>query len=54
MLAANDGRGYFLECINLALAISSVDSCVGTNAACPVNAHAADQLANLEQNASFL
>ena len=54
MLAANDGRGYFLECINLALAISSVDSCVGTNASCPVDTKAADQLASLENNADFL
>jgi len=27
MLGANSGRGYFLLCINLALAITSVDRC---------------------------
>lgn len=55
MLGANSGRGYFLLCIDLALAIASVDRCTGDAApACPRDPHAADSLATLENNANFL
>ncbi|HET9626403.1 MAG TPA: hypothetical protein VFP84_33810 [Kofleriaceae bacterium] len=54
-LGANSGRGYYLLCINLSLAISSVNDCTGNAApACPRAAHAADSLATLEANADFL
>jgi len=55
MLAAADGRGYYLECINLALAISSIDECTAKQATgCPQNQHAADSLTDLESNVMFL
>jgi hypothetical protein len=54
-LGANNGRGYFLLCINAALAISSVDTCAAKDAAnCARNTKAADSLADLEANADFL
>jgi hypothetical protein len=54
-LAANDGRGYFLLCINLSLAITSVESCTADAApACPRDPGAASSLASLEDNAAFL
>jgi hypothetical protein len=53
MLGANSGRGYFLLCINLALAITSVDRCTGDAApTCVRDPHAADSLATLENNAA--
>jgi hypothetical protein len=55
MLDANGGRGYFLLCINAALAITSVDNCAQSHAAsCPRNTKAADSLSDLEANADFL
>ncbi len=55
MLGANSGRGYFLLCINLALAISSVDDCAADKApSCPRSTGAASSLGTLEANASFL
>ena len=55
MLGANSGRGYFLLCINLALAITSVDRCTGDAApTCVRDPHAADSLTTLENNADFL
>lgn len=54
-LAANGGRGYYLLCVNAALAISSVDRCAANNAAsCPRDTNAADSLSALEANADFL
>jgi len=55
MFAANSGRGYFLECINLALAITSVDRCTADSVSqCPRVTDAASNLSQLEANASFL
>lgn len=55
MLAASSGRGYFLLCINLSLAITSVDRCTGdASPACARDPHAADALTTLENNADFL
>jgi len=54
-LDADAGRGYFLLCINLSLAITSVERCTGAAvAACPRDRHAADSLTTLENNAEFL
>jgi len=55
MLGTDGGRGYFLLCINLSLAITSVDGCTGDAApSCVRDPHAADSLATLENNADFL
>ncbi|HMG55253.1 MAG TPA: hypothetical protein VK601_17270, partial [Kofleriaceae bacterium] len=55
MLGAEAGRGYFLLCINLSLAISSVDRCTGGAApTCVRDPNAADSLASLDNNAGFL
>lgn len=55
MLAADGGRGYFLLCINLSLAIASVDACTADEApACPRDSDAGGTLAELNQNAIFL
>ncbi|HUQ03248.1 MAG TPA: hypothetical protein VM261_12185 [Kofleriaceae bacterium] len=55
MLAADSGRGYFLLCINLSLAIASVDACTADEApACPRDSDAGGTLAELNQNANFL
>lgn len=55
MLDADAGRGYFLLCINLALAISSIDRCTGDAApSCVRDPRAADSLATLANNADFL
>ncbi|HSN29274.1 MAG TPA: hypothetical protein VLT45_23455, partial [Kofleriaceae bacterium] len=54
-LAMNGGRGYYLLCINAALAITSVDRCAANDAAsCPRDTHAADSLSTLDANADFL
>jgi hypothetical protein len=54
-LAENDGRGYFLLCINLALSITSVDGCVADTASgCSRDTNAASDLGQLEANARFL
>lgn len=55
MLAANEGRGYFLQCINLSLAITAVEECTAAQApACPRSPGAARSLSTLEANANFL
>jgi hypothetical protein len=55
MLGANAGRGYFLICINAALAISGVDACAAKKASgCARNTDAAASLSDLEANADFL
>jgi hypothetical protein len=55
MLGADGGRGYFLLCINLSLAIASVDVCTADEApACPRDSDAGGTLAELDQNAIFL
>lgn len=54
-LDANGGRGYFLLCINLSLAISSVDDCTADlRPSCPRDTDAASDLGQLEENAVFL
>jgi len=54
-LAANDGRGYSLACINFALAIDTVASCSASAApACPIETRAATSIALLTANADFL
>ncbi|MEO8701953.1 MAG: hypothetical protein ABI867_18050 [Kofleriaceae bacterium] len=54
-LAENNGRGYFLICANLALAIVAVERCAGDAApGCPRDVTAASNLAQLENNASFV
>ena len=55
MFGANGGRGYYLICINAALAITAVDKCAASHAAsCARNTNAADSLSDLEANADFL
>jgi hypothetical protein len=54
-LAANDGRGYFLLCINLSLAITSVERCAADSVSgCARDTDAASDLGQLDANASFL
>ncbi|HEY0986923.1 MAG TPA: hypothetical protein VGD80_07720, partial [Kofleriaceae bacterium] len=54
-LGDNSGRGYFLLCINLSLAITSVDRCTADAApSCARDPGAADSLVTLEANADFL
>lgn len=54
-LALNGGRGYFLLCANLSLAITSVNGCTGRAAtACPRDPDAANSLDQLENNARFI
>ena len=54
-LGTNGGRGYYLICIDLALAIDSVSQCTANRApSCPIDAHASESLATLESNAAFL
>ena len=54
-LGANDGRGYFLLCINLSLAITSVNECAADAVSgCARDDDAASDLGQLEANASFL
>jgi hypothetical protein len=54
-LAADDGRGYFLLCINLSLAISSVDDCTADKApGCSRVTDAASDLNRLDANATFI
>jgi hypothetical protein len=55
MFGANGGRGYYLICINAALAITAVDRCAAQHASsCARNTNAADSLSDLEANADFL
>jgi hypothetical protein len=54
-LAANAGRGEYLICINLALAIDAVASCTASGApSCPRDPRASESIATLENNARFL
>lgn len=54
-LAANGGRGYFLFCINLSLAITSVDQCTTDKVSgCAQVTTAANNLSQLDANANFL
>ena len=54
-LDANGGVGYFLICVNLALAISSVDDCTaGLRPGCARDTDAASDLNQLQSNAVFL
>ena len=54
-LDADNGKGYYELCINLALAITSVNNCVASHAgSCPRNADAANSLSTLDANAEFL
>jgi len=54
-LAADDGRGYSLICVNLALAIDAVASCAASRApACPRDTRASESLSSLDANAGFL
>ncbi|HET7500172.1 MAG TPA: hypothetical protein VFK02_04190 [Kofleriaceae bacterium] len=54
-LAADGGRGYFLLCINLALAIDAVASCTAGDApSCPRDPRASESIDSLEANARFL
>ncbi|HSS03483.1 MAG TPA: hypothetical protein VLM79_40745 [Kofleriaceae bacterium] len=53
-LAHQDGRGYFLICINLALAIDAVNACTARGSPCPRDQRASESLASLEANAQFL
>jgi hypothetical protein len=52
-LADHDGRGYFLICINLALAIDAISACTARGSPCPRDAHAGESLSSLEANAPF-
>jgi hypothetical protein len=54
-LGENAGRGYFLLCINLSLAITSVDRCTAdAGPGCARDSGAASSLTTLENNAGFL
>ncbi|HEY0476645.1 MAG TPA: hypothetical protein VGD37_03925 [Kofleriaceae bacterium] len=54
-LAANGGRGDYLICVNLALAIDAVASCTAGGApSCPRDPRASESIATLENNARFL
>ena len=54
-LAANGGRGYYLLCINLSLAISSVEDCAADEARAARGVdNAASDIAMLAANANFL
>lgn len=54
-LGDGGGRGHYLMCINLSLAIDAVASCVGASApGCGANTRASESLATLDVNAAFL
>ncbi|HEY0992637.1 MAG TPA: hypothetical protein VGD80_36540, partial [Kofleriaceae bacterium] len=54
-LAADDGRGFALMCVNLALAIDAVASCTARRApSCPRDPHASESISSLDANAGFL
>lgn len=54
-LAENDGRGYFLQCINLSLAITSVNECAAEGVpGCARSGGAANSLSTLAANQNFL
>lgn len=52
-LSAGDGRGYFLYCANLALAISTVAECAD-GGSCDADRDASNQLDELETNAAYV
>jgi hypothetical protein len=53
--AADDGRGYQLWCVNMAVAISGVEACVADAApSCPRDPRAVESLADLADNAVFV
>jgi hypothetical protein len=55
LFATNSGRGYFLICANLALAIVSVSRCAADAVpGCPRDVTAASRIEALEANASFI
>lgn len=54
-LGEDGGRGYFLQCINLSLAITSVNRCAADGvSSCARSPGAANSLSTLESNANFL
>ncbi|HEY4181122.1 MAG TPA: hypothetical protein VGM90_29965 [Kofleriaceae bacterium] len=54
-LAEDDGRGYFLICANLAIAINSVNNCALDKApSCPHDETAANRFDSLEANAAYV
>jgi len=54
-LAADQGRGYSLVCINYALAIDTISSCTVSSApSCPFDANAGQSLSSLQKNSDFL
>jgi hypothetical protein len=54
-LTANGGRGDYLICINLALAIDAVAACAASSApSCQRDTHASESISSLEANAGFL
>lgn len=54
-LAEESGRGYFLYCTNLSLAIATVAACTGEEApSCSQDSTASNDLADLEANAGFV
>ena len=54
-LSQGDGRGYYLYCANLSLAIATVASCTADQApGCPQVNGASNQLAQLDANATFI
>lgn len=54
-LAENNGRGYFLLCANLSLAITAIDECAADRApSCPRATGAAGSLSTLAANANFV
>jgi hypothetical protein len=54
-LAAGQGRGYSLVCINFALAIDSISSCATTSApSCPYDPRAGESISSLQNNSDFL
>jgi len=54
-LAAGDGRGYYLYCVNLSLAIATVAECAADEApGCAQDTGASNQIGELEDNAIFI
>src|SRR5262249_5204563 len=54
-LSADGGRGFFLFCTNLSLAIATVEKCVRDRAStCPIVDTAGNQLSALDANAGIL
>jgi hypothetical protein len=54
-LAADEGRGYSLICVNLALAIDAVASCAARRASsCPRDIDASESMSTLDANAGFV